>query len=413
MNILFLTMTKVLSIEGRGIYTDLMRKFRDEGHKVYIVSPLERREGCKTSVLEERGVKILSVRTLNVQKTNLIEKGIGQVSIEFLYKMAIRKYFAGVSFDLILYSTPPITFPKVIEYAKKANTKAKTYLLLKDIFPQNAVDMGMLTKDGLKGVLYKFFRAKEKVLYALSDYIGCMSPANVDYVLRHNPEVKADRVEVAPNSLELVEQEPFKYPLKGDVQTNFINGLPSSLVEAFKAGKPVFIYGGNLGVPQGIPFLIQCLEANADREDCYFVVVGSGTYYQKLVQWYDSRKPKAVSVMNGLPKADYDRLVQACQVGLIFLDYRFTIPNFPSRLLSYLEYKMPVIACTDPNCDTGSIAEANGFGLYAPSNNVAAFTQVVDQMLASDMAAMGEKGYQFLKDNYLIEHTYDQIMKHF
>lgn len=400
MNILFLTMTKVLSVESRGIYTDLMRKFRDEGHKVYIVAPTERREGRKTCTIEEKGVKIVSVRTLNVQKTNVIEKGIGQVSIEFLYKRVIKKYFAGVTFDLILYSTPPITFPKAIKYAKRANPSAKTYLLLKDIFPQNAVDMGMLSKTGMKGILYKYFSAKEKKLYALSDFIGCMSPANVEYVLRHNPEISTDKVEVTPNSLELVDAEK-------DVDKSVLAkyNIPME--------KPVFIYGGNLGVPQGIPFLIECLETNADREDCHFVVVGSGTYYQRLADWYQARKPKAVTVMKGLPREDYDCLVQASQVGLIFLDYRFTIPNFPSRLLSYLEYKMPVIACTDPNCDTGPIAQENGFGFYAPSNDVAAFTQAVDKMLATDMAAMGEKGYQFLKENYLIEHTYNQIMKHF
>lgn len=79
----------------------------------------------------------------------------------------------------------------------------------------------------------------------------------------------------------------------------------------------------------------------------------------------------------------------------------------------FLRDKMPVIACTDPNCDTGTIAEDNGFGFYAPSNDVTAFIKDVDRMLASDMNAMGEKGYQFLKENYLIEHTYNQIMKHF
>lgn len=401
MNILFLTMSSSIEkFQSRGIYTDLMRKFRDEGHKVCIVFPRERKNGLPTQTRVQDGVHLLGVKTLNVTKTNVIEKGIGQVSIEFLYKRAIKKYFKGVNFDLILYSTPPITFPKVIEYVKKANPSAKTYLLLKDIFPQNAVDMGMLSKSGVKGVLYKFFRAKEKKLYALSDYIGCMSPANVRYVLDHNPEIFADRVEVSPNSLELIGET---YEKDKHVLAKY--NLPSD--------KPIFIYGGNLGVPQGIPFLIQCLEANADRADCHFVVVGSGTYYQRLSKWYETRKPKAVSVMKGLPKEDYDRLVQACQVGLIFLDYRFTIPNFPSRLLSYLEYKMPVIACTDPNCDTGTIAEDNGFGFYAPSNDVAAFTKVVDKMLVSDMNAIGEKGYQFLKENYLIEHTYNQIMKHF
>lgn len=400
MNILFLTMSSgIEKFQARGIYTDLMRKFRDEGHEVYIVFPRERKHGHPTQVRVQDGVHLLGVKTLNVTKTNVIEKGIGQVSIEFLYKRAIKKYFAGVAFDLILYSTPPITFPKVIEYAKRTNTKAKTYLLLKDIFPQNAVDMGMLTKTGLKGVLYKFFRAKEKKLYALSDYIGCMSLANVEYVLKNNPEILTDRVEVAPNSIEMA-----------DVEKN----VDKSVLAKYNipTDKPIFIYGGNLGVPQGIPFLIQCLEANADREDCHFVVVGSGTYYQKLADWYRARQPKAVTVMKGLPKEDYDRLVQACQVGLIFLDYRFTIPNFPSRLLSYLEYKMPVISCTDPNCDTGSIAQENGFGFYAPSNDVDAFTQAVDKMLASNIKEMGEKGYQFFLDNYTIEHTYNAIIQH-
>lgn len=398
MNILFLTMSKMLSVEDRGIYTDLMRKFRDEGHTVYVVSPTERRDGRKTTIIEENNVKILTVRTLNIQKTNVIEKGIGQVSIEFLYKRAIKKYFKGVSFDLILYSTPPITFPKVIEYVKKANPQAKTYLLLKDIFPQNAVDMGMLSKKGIKGLLYKFFRVKEKKLYALSDYIGCMSPANVKYVLEHNPEISKDRVEVAPNSLELVEVE---------------NGLDNTVLAKYNLpyDKPIFIYGGNLGVPQGIPFLIQCLEANSDRDDCHFVVVGNGTYYQKLADWYETAQPKSVTVMKGLPKVDYDQLVRSCSVGLIFLDYRFTIPNFPSRLLSYLEYQMPVLCATDPISDIGTIAEENNFGIYIPSNDVDAFTNSVNRILASDIKLMGQNGYEFLKNNYLVDNTYKSIIR--
>lgn len=404
MNVLFLTMVKV-NIERRGIYNDLMRRFRNEGHNVYIVSPIERREGRSTYITHEDGVTTMNVRTLNVQKTNVIEKGLGQMSLEFLYKRAIRKKFKDVKFDLILYSTPPITFPNVIKYVKEQNPQAKTYLLLKDIFPQNAVDMGMLRKSGVKGLLYRFFRNKEKNLYALSDFIGCMSPANARFVLEHNKEVASRHaqspiVEVAPNSIELAEAETYD---KNGLLKKY--GLPTD--------KPIFIYGGNLGVPQGIPFLIECLKANKDRTDCHFVVVGNGTFYPRLERWVNNENPSAVTLMQRLPKEDYDRLVGACHIGLIFLDYRFTIPNFPSRLLSYLEYKMPVVACTDPNCDTGSIAEENGFGVWCPSNSVEAFTAAVDKILSSDIKAVGEKGYEFLKNNYLVEHTYDIIMKHF
>lgn len=404
MNILFLTMSSgFTNIEARGIYTDLMRKFRDEGHDVYIIHPNERRTGKPTEVKTEGRIHCLGVRTLNVTKTNVVEKGIGQLLLESQFKRALKTHFGNIKFDIILYSTPPITFNNVIKYAKMASGgKAMTYLLLKDIFPQNAVDMGMLSKKGVKGVLYNMFRRKEEELYRISDYIGCMSPANVRYVLKHNPNVGVDKVEIAPNSVELSPDVPIRAEECSAILTKY--GLPSD--------KPIFIYGGNLGIPQGIPFLVDCLEANADRKDCHFVVVGSGTYYQRLADWYNERKPKAVTVMKGLPKADYDKLVRACQVGLIFLDYRFTIPNYPSRLLSYLENKMPVIACTDPNCDTGIIAETNGFGMYAPSNDVKAFTSAVDRMLMAYIKAMGERGHQFLKDNYLVEHTYKAIMKH-
>jgi aspartate 1-decarboxylase len=54
--------------------------------------------------------------------------------------------------------------------------------MLKDIFPQNAVDLGMIKTTGIKSLLYKYFRRKEKGLYFISDRIGCMSQANVDYV---------------------------------------------------------------------------------------------------------------------------------------------------------------------------------------------------------------------------------------
>ena len=140
MNVLFLTMSSGLrNIETSGIYTDLVRKFIEEGHNVYIIAPNERRSKRKTELTKGNGFNFLGVRTLNLTKTNVIEKGIGQVLMEYQFTRALKKYWGKISFDLILYSTPPITFTKVIQYAKKQNPQALTYLLLKDIFPQNAI----------------------------------------------------------------------------------------------------------------------------------------------------------------------------------------------------------------------------------------------------------------------------------
>lgn len=403
MNIIFITVSNINSIKEKGIYADLMRKFRDEGHQVHIVSPIERRFGQETHVIDTDGVKILKVKTLNIQKTNVVEKGIGTLLIEKQYQSAIKKHLGNVRFDLILYSTPPITFTNVVKYIKKRNPQAISYLLLKDIFPQNAVDIGMF---GEKSLFNWYFRRKEISLYKNSDYIGCMSPANVDYLLKHNSFVDKNRAEVAPNAHELIERkledgqecaERYYIRKKYDLPTNI----------------PIFIYGGNLGKPQGIDYLIKCLDANKRRLDCYFIVVGNGTEYSKLEAWYKVNHNLNMKLMQRLPEEDYDMLVRSCDVGLIFLDYRFTIPNYPSRLLGYIENKMPVLCATDVNTDIGKIAEENGYGYWCESVKPEDFTALVDKMLASDRKAMGERGYEFLKNNYQVEHTYNAIMAHF
>ena len=400
MNILFLTMAKIADITESGIYTDLMRKFQNEGHHVYVIYPQERKTKLPTQLRTQNGIEILGVKTLNVTKTNIIEKGIGQLLLEHQFTSAINKYWGSINFDLVLYSTPPITFTNVIKYLKEKSS-VNTYLLLKDIFPQNAVDLGLLTTTGFKGLLYTFFRKKETELYRISDYIGCMSPANVQYILEHNPEINPNRVEVAPNSYEI----PCHSNEVAHSSIRQKYNLPTEL--------PIFIYGGNMGKPQGIPFLIKCLNAIKDRTDCHFVIVGDGTEYQKLSTWFKEVAPKSVSLFNKLPKLDYDALTNACDVGLIFLDYRFTIPNYPSRLLPYLIKSKPIIAATDPNCDVGTLAEQHNYGFYCPSNSVSSFVNAIDKMLVADIKIMGQNGYQFYLNNYTIEHTYQTIIKHF
>ena len=398
MNILFLTLVDINSITDRGIYTDLLRYFASQGHSVTIVTPKERRYKTATNIRVEQEVRILQVKTFNIQKTSFVEKGLGTLAIEYQYLAAIRKYLQDTKFDLVLYSTPPITFGKVIKAIKKRDG-ATSYLLLKDIFPQNAVDLGIINK---KGVLYRFFRWKEKQLYRVSDYIGCMSPANVNYLIKHNPEIAADRVEICPNSI-----EPAGESLNKDNTFRIKFNIP---VEA-----TLFIYGGNLGKPQGLDFLADVLESNNNKLDRFYIIIGSGTEKPKLAKWFQSRQLTNAILLDFLPKESYDQMVGACDVGLIFLDKRFTIPNYPSRLLSYLENKMPVLIASDTSTDVGTIAEEHGYGLWAEHGDIAKFNQHLDKLCADETLRrqMGENGYRFLIQNYTVEYSYNIIMKHF
>jgi glycosyltransferase involved in cell wall biosynthesis len=304
-----------------------------------------------------------------------------------------------VKFDLVLYSTPPITLVSAVEYVKKRDG-AKTYLLLKDIFPQNAVDIGIMSKSGLKGLLYKHFRRQEKKLYRISDRIGCMSQANVDYVLKHNPELDPKIVEVCPNSIDVIDKSVDAETRK---QIREKYGIPLD--------KKVFIYGGNLGKPQGVPFLIECLRKCQDIEDAFFLIVGDGTEYGVLENYIEAEKPANVKLMKRLPKEDYDTMVGACDVGLLFLDHRFTIPNFPSRLLSYMQAKLPVLAATDPNTDIGKVIVDGGFGWWCKSNSVEEFNKEVEAALNADTYELGEVAYKYLTDNYTVKQGYSIIQK--
>ena len=400
MNVLFMTIGKMDDIEEHTIYCDLLRYFRDAGHSVYTISPYEKRTGLQTAYEEKNGIHMLHVRTGNVTgMVSLIEKGLAQLSIEPIFIKAIKKYYSNVKFDLVMYSTPPITFCNALEYVKRRDN-AKTYLLLKDIFPQNAVDIGMMSKSGIKGHLYKFFRNKEKKLYGLSDYIGCMSPANVEYVKQNNPEIDNYRVEVCPNCIEVVdksinEEERRSIRKKYDIPLE----------------KRVFVYGGNLGKPQGIDFLIECLHSQENSKDNYFLIVGDGTEYGKIEEFVKSSNQNNIRLMKRLPQEDYDTMVGACDVGMIFLDHRFTIPNFPSRVLSYMQAKIPVLACTDSNTDIGKIIEEAGFGSWCESNDVNGFVECVNKIM--QIQSVAEKEWNYLNKYYSTRNGYDIIMKHF
>jgi hypothetical protein len=398
MNVLFLSLLAFDSIQERTLYTDLLREFVKNGHHVYAISPVEKRQKQETHLIEEENATILRLQIGNTQKTNIIEKGISTVMIEPTFKKAIREYFSNVKFDLVLYSTPPITLVSAVEYVKKRDG-AKTYLLLKDIFPQNAVDIGIMSKTGAKGLLYKHFRRQEKKLYRISDRIGCMSQANVDYLVKHNPEVDPSIVEVCPNSVEVIDKSVDESTRKL-IREKY--GIPLD--------KKVFVYGGNLGKPQGIPFLIECLKKCQNIEDAFFLIVGDGTEYGVLENFVETEKPVNVKLMNRLPKEDYDTMVGACDVGLIFLDHRFTIPNFPSRLLAYMQAKLPVLACTDPNTDIGKVIVDGGFGWWCESDSISTFEKLVDRIVFDESnVKLSNKGFDYLSKHYTTKESYQII----
>ena len=182
MNVLFLMISFPDINMDSNLHSDLAEEFRNKGHQVYVATLLEKKINQNTYIERVKELNILRVRAGDWFNTNsVIKKGLTTVTIAYYFKKAIQKYFNNIKFDLVIYPTPPITFTPVVKYLKQRD-KCASYLILRDLFPQNVRDLGLLNNP----LLYNYFRLKEKQLYNISDYIGCMSKGNIKYVLDHN-----------------------------------------------------------------------------------------------------------------------------------------------------------------------------------------------------------------------------------
>ncbi len=226
-----------------------------------------------------------------------------------------------------------------------------------------------------------------------------MSKANIDYLLKNNPYINKDKVEVCPNSIEVrdifVSDEE-----RAGIRRKY--GIPEN--------KIVFVYGGNLGKPQDVPYIVECLKLLEKNERVFFVIAGSGSEKVGLQDYIIESKPGHVKLIPMLEKCEYDRLVACCDVGLIFLDHRFTIPNFPSRMLTYMQARLPVLAATDPVTDIGQAIIEGGFGWWCESDRPENFTEAISAICSLDsLEECGGRSMNYLRDHYSVSKAFKII----
>lgn len=393
MRVLYISST-MAGIHSKSIYSDLLEEFNQNGHDVHVMYAREKRNNLETESYSINGIEYLGIKTGNVTKNqNYITKGISTLAIDTQFKRAYRKYWNNKQFDLVLFSTPPITMVKTLEFLKMKNKDAIFYLMLKDIFPQNAIDIELISKNGL---ISKYFENKETKLYNIFDKIGTMSPKNQSYLLSKHPNL-ASKVEVLPNAISLAEE------------------VSSASREEFSLpeDKVLLFYGGNLGLPQGLSFLVECIESLRYNPNCAFVIAGSGGNQDVILDYIDYNNLDNVYFLGQVAEEKFRKLTQVCDIGLIYLDHRFTIPNFPQRILSYMEASLPIICATDPNTDIGTIAETNHYGFSVLSNDVKTWNFKAKQLIGSPelRKSMGASARNYLLNNYTSEHAYNIIVK--
>ncbi len=400
--ILYLTLSEI-DLTEEGIYSDLINEMTALGHEVTVVVADHAGHIRETGLHTEHGIRVLRVLVGELFRVNFVKKGINTLKVEPCFQHAIRQFLGTEQFDLVLYATPPVTFASVVAYCKK-HFHCHSYLMLKDIFPQNAVDIGLF-RDG--GLLHHFFQRKEAKLYALSDTIGCMSQANIDYLRTHQPELTQSKTELFPNTVSVRRLDA--------ALTGGLCADRTSIREQYHipADRTVFVFGGNLGKPQAIDYLLSAIKPLESYREAYFLFVGNGSEKSKVEE--AAKKHNHIGFIDLIPVNEYHALMQACDVGIISLDARFTIPNYPSRTLSYMAMAKPILACTDRVTDIRRLVETDAeCGLWNGSDDVNRFAGRV-KVLCEDAALReqyGRNGRAYLTEHFDISFSVEKLTKH-
>ena len=380
MKILYIATSFPKPKEGATIYTDLAEAIASAGHEIVIAVAQQYNNQSKNDkqknigMMQERGLPVIRIPVGNYYEVSLIQKGITTLLLPFKMRLGLKKYLKNQKIDLILFESPPITNASLIAWVKK-KCGCSAFLMLKDIFPQNAVDLKIISS---KGLLYKYFKRKEIDLYHVADKIGCMSPANRDYIIQHNPWMNKEKVELFPNT------KKFTEITKPEIVT-----IRKRLNISDHAC--VFLFGGNMGKPQCIELLVHVIQALKMEKNIYFLFVGRGTERYKLKNIIRKQHICNARVIDNLPRDTFEQLIRESDVGLVVLDPRFTIPNYPSRILSYMEYAKPILAATDYVSDIKELIKEADCGKWIWSGDEDGFIQEILNM-SKDAKCRREQG---------------------
>lgn len=391
MKILYIATSFPKEGTGATIYTDLAEALHAKGHEITVAVSEQKRNQSATTLGKERGFRVLRAVVGDYYDVGFIKKGVVTMLLPFIMKKEIKKHLGKEAFDLVLFETPPITNAGVVSWAKK-HFKCKSYLMLKDIFPQNGADLGILGSGIVGKVIFTYFKYKEAFLYKTADTIGCMSEGNKKYLLEHNPKIQASKVELFPNAKNITDDyECHEYTVRPKL------GIPDEAC--------VFLFGGNMGKPQYVELLAAAAKEFKDDENVFFLFVGRGTEKHILSEAIEANGIKNAVAMDNLPREEYEQLTKESDVGLITLDPRFTIPNYPSRILSYMDYAKPVLAATDSVTDMKELIVEADCGEWVCSEDEKAFFRKIKEISVDPekRKKQGENGREYMKQHFTVE----------
>jgi len=369
---------------------DLAQELLQLGHEPIIITPSEDlHKACISETID--GIQVFRLSTLKTINVGNIKRGINEILLPFIILYRIRKSnFPIKELNAIVWYSPTIFFGPVVKFLK-SSSNCPSYLILRDIFPEWTLDLGILKK----GPIYYLFKLVAKYQYSVADIIGVQTSSNLKY-LEGWAKKPNRKLEVLNNWLSLAHSQ----------KTNI------SLTDTCLNGRKIFIYIGNMGIAQGMDILIDLAESMKNRRDVGFLFVGRGTEVENLQTSVADKKLDNILFYNEIDSKEIPSLLGMCHIGLIALDPRHKSHNIPGKFLTYMQAGLPVLARINGGTDLVDLIKDENVGRVYIGNEVDDFRNLAEELIdnENDLKAMSERGHFLSQKMFSSNHAAKQIV---
>ena len=379
-----------LRTSGAVQLRDLSREFARQGHQLTVLLPASDLDR-DWELQNADGVEVLRLRAPRTKDIGYVRRTLGELLMPFAMLRNLRKSpLARQKWDGVVWYAPSI-FHGPLARALKRASGCKGYLIIRDIFPEWAVDMGLMGR----GLPYRFFDAVARYQYSVADVIGVQTPGNLAYFEKWR-QLPGRTLEVLQNWL----GEPAKKPCAIRVDATLL------------AGRKVFVYAGNMGVAQGMDRVLDLAERLLHRPDVGFLFVGRGSDAARLKTTAQARGLSNVVFFDEIDPDEIPDLYAQCSVGIVALDPRHQSHNIPGKFLTYMQSGLPVLANVNAGNDLAALIRREQVGQVCESNDVEQLARMAETLLSqiSTDLALPLRCSQLFARQFSVEQAVCQIL---
>ena len=338
---------------------DLYVEFVNQGFHPTVIVPSPELN-CSWQIEQWNGGQILRLKAPKTKDVGYVRRTISELLMPFAMLRNLRgSSLLKQRWDGIVWYSPTIFWGPLVKSLKQSSA-CRSYLIIRDIFPEWAVDIGIMKR----GLTYRFFKIIEQFQYSIADVIGVQTPANIAYFKKLSSQSN-QRVEVLQNWL-------------ADSPNV---GCSISVSDSVLAGRKIFVYAGNMGVAQGMDILLSLAESLIDRKDLGFLFVGRGSSAKRLLSESKARGLDNTAFFEEIDTSEIPGLYAQCHVGLVVLDPRHKTHNIPGKFLSYMQSGLPVLASINPGNDLADLITCRRVGRVCKDSSVATLTLLAEELV--------------------------------